>query len=86
MLESKEMIYTAIFQTADGTLSRSRYTGVIDRRDAWINAAKLGDSSKQCLVALVPGDHPVYTYEDVFDVSGVPNTEMKNHDVYEIVP
>ena len=83
MLETNEMIYTAIFQSAGGLLTRSRYTGVINRQEAWEQAASMGESSGECLIALIPGDHPVYMYDDVHS-HRAPNTEMKNHDVYEI--
>lgn len=84
MMENDEMIYTAIFQSNGGKITRSRYTGVINRKDAWIAAAKLGESDGQCLVALVPGDHPVHTYENVFNDDLA--TAMRNHDLYEITP
>ena len=83
MMENDEMIYTAIFQNKYGTLTRSRYTGVMDRQEAWKRAAALGKATDSCLIALVPGDHPVYTYESLFNTEG-PNTELKNHDVFEV--
>ena len=86
MMETKEMIYTAIFQNRDGRMSRYRYTGVIERRQAWTEAAKLGQSNGECLVALVPGDHPVHTYENTFDVDKNDRTSMKTHDVFEVPP
>ena len=64
MMENNEMIYTAIFQGPQGQLSYSRYTGVIDRKTAWLTAAKMGGSNNMCLLALVPGDHPVYFYDN----------------------
>tara|TARA_B100000902_G_C26461392_1_gene505594 strand:- start:86 stop:364 length:279 start_codon:yes stop_codon:yes gene_type:complete len=66
-MENNEMIYTAIFQGPQGQLSHSRYTGVIDRKDAWLSAAKMGGSNNMCLLALVPGDHPVYFYDNFVD-------------------
>ena len=85
MLENNEMIYTAIFQNQSGKLTRSRYTGVIDRREAWHAAANMGESSGECLLALVPGDHPVYTYENTFQVNKIDRTNMKAHDVFEVI-
>ena len=64
MMENNEMIYTAIFQGPQGQLTRSRYTGVIDRHEAWLSAAKMGASTDLCLLALVPGDHQVYFYNN----------------------
>ena len=83
-MENDEMIYTAIFQNKEGKLIYSRYTGVIARREAWERAAAMGKTSGDCLIALVPGDHPVYTYETLFE-EGTANTELKNHDVFEVV-
>ena len=56
------MIYTAIYQGPQGQLTYGRYNGHISRKDAWLSAAKLGGMNGNCLVALVPGDHPVYFY------------------------
>ncbi len=85
MLENKEMIYTAIFQNQSGELTYSRYTGVIDRGEAWRAAANMGESSGECLLALVPGDHPVYTYENTFQANKTDRTNMKVHDVFELI-
>jgi len=82
MMENDEMIYTAIFRTKEGKMTRSRYTGVIARREAWIRAQAMGQSNDDVLVALVPGDHPVYTYESLFE-NNEPNTELKDHDLYD---
>ena len=87
MMENNEMIYTAIFQNSIGKLFSSRYTGVMNRSEAWINAAKMGGSEGNCLIALVPGDHPIYFYDNfVKETSAnmVDRTNMKSHDVYEI--
>ncbi len=81
------MIYTAIFQNAQGKLVRSRYTGVVNRQDAWLTATKLGASNGDCLIALVSGDHPVYFYENFVTDSNVTDTKqrtkLQEHDVYE---
>mgnify|MGYP001376521160 CR=1 FL=1 len=84
MLENNEMIYTAIFQNNTGKLTRSRYTGVIDRKEAWKSAAHMGESNGDCLLALVPGDHPVYTYDNTFSNKNADRTNMKTHDVFEL--
>ena len=85
MLENNEMIYTAIFQNAQGKLVQSRYTGQISRKDAWLSAAKMGSSDGQCLIALVPGDHPIYFYENFVTDHGISErSEQQNHDVYEM--
>ena len=85
-MENKAMIYTAIFQNSTGKLFTSRYTGNINRSDAWLNAAKLGSSEGNCLIALVPGDHPIYFYENfVSENSDRDRTAQKSHDVFELV-
>ena len=85
-MENKAMIYTAIFQNSTGKLFTSRYTGNINRSDAWLNAAKLGSSEGNCLIALVPGDHPIYFYENfVSENADRDRTEQKSHDVFSLV-
>tara|TARA_B100000282_G_scaffold162528_1_gene117420 strand:- start:199 stop:459 length:261 start_codon:yes stop_codon:yes gene_type:complete len=85
MMENKEMIYTAIYQNSQGNLSYETYSGHMSRADAWIDAAKKGGANDKCLVALVPGVHPVYFYSDyVNSVSEVNNNEIKNHDLFEL--
>ena len=86
-MENNEMIYTAIFQGSQGKLTHSRYTGVIDKKQAWLAAAKMGASNNMCLIALVPGDHPVYFYENfVEDNAKRDRTQTQFHDVYEMGP
>ena len=86
MLENTEMIYTAIFQNSQGKLNTSRYTGVMDRTAAWLSAAQMGGTAGECLIALVPGDHPVYFYENfVIDSDQKKNrTQQQDHDLYLI--
>ena len=87
MMETKEMIYTAIFQGPQGKLTHSRYTGVISRKDAWLSAARMGASDNMCLIALVPGDHPVYFYEDfVADNASSKPHSIRHHDLFEVPP
>ena len=80
------MIYTAIYQNSQGELSYSTYMGQMSRHSAWLEAAKTGGAQDKCLVALVPGVHPVYFYsdfvDDFTDLSDVSN--IKNHDLYEM--
>ena len=84
-LENKTMIYTAIFQNAQGKLFTSRYTGVVSRSDAWLSAAQMGGSEGNCLIALVPGDHPVYFYDNfVKDSSPRDRTGVQNHDLFSL--
>ena len=60
------MIYTTIFHTTDGKLYRAEYLGEMDRKTAWHNAAKMGAQDGSTLLVLVPGNHPVHTYESLF--------------------
>ena len=84
MMETDDMIYTAIFQGPQGQLIRSRYTGATDRKQAWLDATKMGASTGQCLIALVFGDHPVYFYENfVEDNSKSERSETQKHDLFE---
>lgn len=74
------MIYTAIFQDSQSKIRRYRYTGAVGRKEAWVQAASLGEADNECLIALVPGDHPVYTYENtIHDL-----TDTQRHDLYEV--
>ncbi len=85
MMENNEMIYTAIFQGAQGQLTRSRYTGVIDKKEAWLAAARMGASDNMCLIALIPGDHPAYFYENFVednDNAERTRTRLQDHDVF----
>ena len=86
MLENKEMIYTAIYQSSQGELSHETYSGHINRSDAWLSAAKQGGAADKCLIALVPGVHPVYFYSDFVDNLSTKtlNDDIKHHDVYEM--
>ena len=85
-MENKAMIYTAIFQNGTGELFTSRYTGTVNRTDAWLNAAKLGSSKGNCLIALVPGDHPIYFYKDFVDESSDRDrTQQKSLDVFSLI-
>ena len=77
MRENPEMIYTAIYQNAQGRLTYGRYLGNMSRKEAWVSAASLGEPDQLCLVALVPGDHPVYFYEDV-------GPSIKDVDVFDL--
>jgi len=85
MLENKEMIYTAIYQNSIGELTYETYNGTMNRKKTWLEAAQQGGASDKCLVALVPGVHPVYFYKDFADATSTPYTsEAQAHDVYEV--
>ena len=79
------MVYTAIYQNGQGKLIQCRYTGFISRKDAWLNAAQMGGSEGNCLIALVPGDHPVYFYDNfVEDTANDGPSEMQRHDLFDM--
>ena len=85
MMENKQMIYTAIYQSTQGVLSYETYTGHMSRAPAWEAAAKQGGANDKCLIALVPGVHPVYFYSDFVDsVSEAQSNELRNHDLFEL--
>ena len=66
-------------------LFTSRYTGVVNKSEAWLSAAKMGGAEGSCLVALVPGDHPVYFYENfVNEVAHKDRTGQQGHDLFLI--
>ena len=54
------MVYTAIYQNERGRFSHVKYMGYVDRAEAWLAAATLGEHEGDQLIALIPGDHPVY--------------------------
>jgi len=85
MMETNEMIYTAIFQNEQGKLTRTRYTGELDRTHAWLNATKMGASVGDRLIALVSGDHPVYFYQNFVEDNHPQRSRAQNHDVFTII-
>jgi len=85
-MENREMIYTAIYQCSTGELSYETYSGHMSRKDAWLEAATQGGANDKCLLALVPGVHPVYFYSDF--VQSVADTEqtdsVKQIDLFDL--
>ena len=81
------MIYTAIYQNSQGEMTYETYSGHMNRSDAWLSAAKQGGANNKCLVALVPGVHPVYFYSDFVDSvsdSAPREDDIKQHDLFEL--
>ena len=70
------MIYTAIYMNDKGVVTHRTCPSTADRAKAWKDALVVAVDG-ECLVALVPGSHPVYTYSD-----GPQN--IKSHDLFEI--
>ena len=78
------MIYTAIYQNGQGKLSHEITKGNVSRIDAWLDAAREGGAKDKCLVALIPGSHPVYFYSDfVKSLLMKENNDVKNHDLFD---
>jgi hypothetical protein len=57
--------YTAIFQTTTGSLRVYTATASNDRPEAWTQMTALKQNEDECLILLVPGNHPVVRYEDI---------------------
>ena len=57
--------YTAIFQTTTGSLRVYNAPASNDRPVAWAQMSALKENEDECLILLVPGNHPVVRYEDV---------------------
>ena len=78
------MIYTAIYMDRVGTVIHKTCPASVERKEAWATAVSMGAPNGECLLALVCGAHPVYTFES-FEDSKV-ETDIKNHDLFEITP
>ena len=59
--------YTAIYQNSDGQITQYIMTASNDRSKAWTQLYEMKESDGECLILLVPGDHPVVQYEDTID-------------------
>ena len=59
--------YTAIYQNSTGTISRYRTHASNDRGKAWTQLCDMKENEGECLILLVPGDHPVVQYEDTLE-------------------
>jgi hypothetical protein len=80
------MTYTAIYQDARGKLTYGHHSGQISRKDTWPAIEQVAGADGKCLIALVPGSHPVYFYENfVSDNEASELSEQQKHDPYEII-
>ena len=70
--------YTAIYQNSEGEISRYTATASNDKRQAWSQLCDMKENDGECLILLVPGNHPVIQYEDT--------TENKQIDLFDNVP
>lgn len=59
--------YTAIYQNSEGQISRYTATASNDKKEAWAQLCHMKESDGECLILLVPGDHPVVQYEDTIE-------------------
>ena len=56
--------YTAIYQNSEGKITRYTAQASNDRAKAWKQLCEMKEKEGECLILLVPGDHPVVQYED----------------------
>ena len=59
--------YTAIYQNSEGKITRYTATASNDRGKAWAQLREMKENEGECLILLVPGDHPVVQYEDTLE-------------------
>ena len=59
--------YTAIYQNSSGQIKRYTAQASNDKREAWATLCNMKESDGECLILLVPGDHPVVQYEDTIE-------------------
>ena len=59
--------YTAIYQDSAGKITHYTTTASNDRPQAWAQLCEMKESEGECLILLVPGDHPVVQYEDTLE-------------------
>jgi hypothetical protein len=59
--------YTAIYQNAAGEVTRHTAQASNDKREAWSQLRTMKENEGECLILLVPGDHPVVQYEDTIE-------------------
>ena len=59
--------YTAIYQNNTGKITRYTAQASNDKREAWNTLCDMKEKEGECLILLVPGDHPVVQYEDTLE-------------------
>ena len=60
--------YTAIYQNSDGNITSYIATASNDRPEAWAQLCEMKENEDECLILLVPGNHPVVRYEDIKEI------------------
>jgi hypothetical protein len=59
--------YTAIYQNSEGRITRYTAQASNDRKEAWAQLCEMKESDGECLILLVPGNHPVIQYVDTIE-------------------
>ena len=59
--------YTAIYQNSAGKITRYIATASNDRYEAWTQLCDMKENEDECLILLVPGNHPVVQYVDTIE-------------------
>ena len=62
------MIYTAVFQNAEGKYSFESHVATHDRTEAWHQIHKRREDENACLVLLIDGQASVNTFDDIVDL------------------
>ena len=59
--------YTAIYQNSEGEITHHKIQASNDKRQAWSQLCDHRHNEGECLILLVPGDHPVVQYVDTIE-------------------
>ena len=59
--------YTAIYQNSKGKITRCTAQASNDKKQAWAQLSGMRESDGECLILLVPGNHPVIQYVDTIE-------------------
>ncbi len=62
------MIYTAVFQNANGKYLFETHVAAHDRSAAWHDIHEKRQDEKSCLVLLIDGQANIKTFDDVVDL------------------
>ena len=63
------MIYTGVFQDADGHYHFETHVATHDRRAAWHEVYDKRSNIETCLVMLIDGKADVRTYDEIVDIN-----------------
>ncbi len=59
--------YTAIYQNSKGRITRYTAQASNDKKEAWAQLSGMRESDGECLILLVPCNHPVIQYVDTIE-------------------